>query len=48
MWVIKMNAKLLAAVALVPSVNFLPKTNNFTYKYVISANSTSVKDMLVL
>ena len=48
MWVIKMNAKLLAALALVPSVNFLPKTNNFTYKYVISANSTSVKDMLVL
>lgn len=48
MWVIKMNAKLLAVLALVPSVNFLPKTNNFTYKYVISANSTSVKDMLVL
>ena len=48
MWVIQMNKKILAVLSLLPSVNFLPKTNNFTYKYVISANSTSVKDMLVL
>ena len=48
MWVIKMNSKLLAVLALLPSIKYLPSDNNFTYKYVISANSTSVKDMLVL
>ena len=43
-----MNSKLLAVLALLPSIKYLPSDNNFTYKYVISANSTSVKDMLVL
>lgn len=43
-----MKAKLIALLGIIPSLNYLPKTNSFTYKYVISANSTSVKDMLVM
>ena len=43
-----MKAKLIALLGVLPSLNLLPKTSNFTYKYEISANSTSVADMLVL
>ena len=43
-----MKAKLIALLGIITSLNYLPKTNSFTYKYVISANSTSVKDMLVM
>ena len=43
-----MKGKLLAILALTPSINYLSNTTNFTYKYVITANSNSVKDMLVM
>lgn len=43
-----MKNKFLALLSLVPTINFLPNTNGFTYKYSITANSTSVADMLVL
>lgn len=43
-----MKGKFLALMGVIPTINFLPRTNNFTYTYSIRANSTSVADMLVL
>ncbi len=44
-----MKGKLLvASLGLVQAINFLPHSNNFSYKYTIKANSTSIADMLVL
>ena len=43
-----MKNKFIALLGVIPTINFLPHTNNFSYSYVIKANSTSVADMLVL